>query len=104
MRFSKGHFFLVDVQEGRLDESGMLQCSYHGWSFKGDGSCGAIPQAATEGPEAKAKFSPRACATAYPTLVSQGLLFVWPDEKGWEKASKASPPMYVTSCFNTSTL
>ena len=79
----------------------MLQCSYHGWSFKGDGSCGAIPQAATEGPEAKAKFSPRACATAYPTLVSQGLLFVWPDEKGWEKASKASPPMYVISCFNS---
>jgi len=80
-------------QEGRLDESGMLQCSYHGWAFKGDGSCGAIPQAATSGPEAKAKFSPRACAVSYPVQVSQGLLFVWPDEKGAEKASQTPPPM-----------
>ncbi|KAG0569154.1 hypothetical protein KC19_6G069100 [Ceratodon purpureus] len=84
---------LAPLSEGRLDESGMLQCSYHGWSFKGDGSCGAIPQAATTGPEAKAKFSPRACAVSYPAQVSQGLLFVWPDEKGWEKASQTSPPM-----------
>ncbi|CAM6077135.1 unnamed protein product [Sphagnum tenellum] len=43
--------------EGRLDDSGMLQCSYHGWSFQGDGSCAAIPQAASEGPEAKARVS-----------------------------------------------
>lgn len=84
---------LAPLSEGRLDESGMLQCSYHGWSFKGDGSCGAIPQAAKEGPEAKARFSPRACAASYPTWVSQGLLFVWPDEKGSENAAKATPPM-----------
>jgi pheophorbide a oxygenase len=84
---------LAPLSEGRLDESGMLQCSYHGWSFQGDGSCGAIPQAAKEGPEAKARFSPRACAVSYPTRVSQGLLFVWPDEKGWETAAKATPPM-----------
>lgn len=83
----------LDEQEGRLDETGMLQCSYHGWAFKGDGSCGAIPQAATSGPEAKARFSPRACAVSYPTQVSQGLLFVWPDEKGAEKASQTPPPM-----------
>ncbi|XP_073394768.1 pheophorbide a oxygenase, chloroplastic isoform X2 [Physcomitrium patens] len=70
-----------------------LSCSYHGWAFKGDGSCSAIPQAAASGPESKAKFSPRACAVSYPTQVSQGLLFVWPDEKGWEKAAQASPPM-----------
>jgi pheophorbide a oxygenase len=84
---------LAPLSEGRLDESGMLQCSYHGWAFKGDGSCGAIPQAATSGPEAKAKFSPRACAVSYPAQVSQGLLFVWPDEKGGEKASQTPPPM-----------
>ncbi|CAK9227087.1 unnamed protein product [Sphagnum jensenii] len=57
---------LAPLSEGRLDDSGMLQCSYHGWSFQGDGSCAAIPQAAPEGPEAKAWFSPRACAVAYP--------------------------------------
>ncbi|KAJ7559496.1 hypothetical protein O6H91_04G087800 [Diphasiastrum complanatum] len=84
---------LAPLSEGRIDENGWLQCSYHGWSFQGDGSCRRIPQAASEGPEAKAIFSPRACATSFPTLVSQGLLFVWPDDKGWDKASQTKPPM-----------
>lgn len=84
---------LAPLSEGRLDENGWLQCSYHGWSFREDGSCGRIPQAASEGPEAQALSSPRACAVSFPTLVSQGLLFVWPDEKGWEMSSKTKPPM-----------
>ncbi|XP_057852992.2 pheophorbide a oxygenase, chloroplastic isoform X2 [Cryptomeria japonica] len=84
---------LAPLSEGRVDENGWLQCSYHGWSFKEDGSCGRIPQAASEGPEAQALRSPRACAVSFPTLVSQGLLFVWPDEKGWERSSKTKPPM-----------
>ncbi|OMO84389.1 Pheophorbide a oxygenase [Corchorus capsularis] len=79
--------------EGRLDENGHLQCSYHGWSFDGCGSCTRIPQAASQGPEARAVQSPRACATRFPTMVSQGLLFVWPDENGQEKASATKPPM-----------
>ncbi|CAM6111882.1 unnamed protein product [Calypogeia fissa] len=83
---------LAPLSEGRIDENGWLQCSYHGWSFKPDGSCGAIPQASTTGPEAKAQFSPRSCATSLPTLVSDGLLFVWPDEKGWDKALNTEPP------------
>eukprot|EP01018_Ginkgo_biloba_P021499 Gb_37385 [translate_table: standard] len=92
---------LAPLSEGRLDENGWLQCSYHGWSFKADGSCGRIPQAASEGPEARAVRSPRACAVSFPTIVSQGLLFVWPDENGWEKASKFKPPM-LPSAFNDS--
>lgn len=80
-------------QEGRIDEDGKLQCSYHGWSFDGCGSCVKIPQASSEGPEARAIGSPKACATRFPTLVSQGLLFVWPDENGWEKAKASKPPM-----------
>lgn len=24
------------------------------------------------------------------------MLFVWPDENGWEKAAATNPPMYVT--------
>ncbi|TKY67148.1 Pheophorbide a oxygenase [Spatholobus suberectus] len=79
--------------EGRIDEDGKLQCSYHGWSFDGCGSCVKIPQASTEGPEARAIRSPKACATRFPTMVSQGLLFVWPDENGWEKANASKPPM-----------
>lgn len=84
---------LAPLSEGRIDENGCLQCSYHGWSFDGNGSCASIPQAASEGPEARAVRSPRACVTRFPTLVSQGLLFVWPDENGWAKASATKPPM-----------
>lgn len=81
------------LQEGRIDENGHLQCSYHGWSFDGCGSCSRIPQAAPDGPEARAVKSPRACATRFPTMVSQGLLFVWPDENGEERARVTKPPM-----------
>lgn len=45
---------LAALSEGRIDEQGCLQCCYHGWSFRGDGSCARIPQAQMEGPEAKA--------------------------------------------------
>lgn len=84
---------LAPLSEGRIDENGDLQCSYHGWSFNGSGSCSKIPQASSEGPEARAVGSPKACATRFPTTVSQGLLFVWPDEKGWERANATKPPM-----------
>ncbi|KAJ8622794.1 hypothetical protein MRB53_031323 [Persea americana] len=84
---------LAPLSEGRIDEAGFLQCSYHGWSFDGSGSCAQIPQAATDGPEARAVRSPRACVAKLPTMVSQGLLFVWPDENGWERAAASKPPM-----------
>ncbi|KAK3020296.1 hypothetical protein RJ639_045794 [Escallonia herrerae] len=79
--------------DDKIDENGHLQCSYHGWSFDGCGSCARIPQASSEGPEARAVQSPRACATRFPTMVSQGLLFVWPDENGVERAQATKPPM-----------
>ncbi|OWM73739.1 hypothetical protein CDL15_Pgr026843 [Punica granatum] len=84
---------LAPLSEGRIDEDGNLQCSYHGWSFDGCGSCTRIPQAASDGPEARAVRSPRACATRFPTMVSQGLLFVWPDENGFERAAATKPTM-----------
>ncbi|WCJ41624.1 Pheophorbide a oxygenase chloroplastic [Euphorbia peplus] len=84
---------LAPLSEGRIDENGHLQCSYHGWSFDGCGSCTRIPQASSEGPEARAVKSSRACVTSFPTMVSQGLLFVWPDENGRERAQATKPPM-----------
>lgn len=83
---------LAPLSEGRIDEDGNLQCSYHGWSFDGCGSCVRIPQASPEGPEARAVESPRACAVRFPTMQSQGLLFVWPDENGWERARTTGSP------------
>ncbi|KAI4368740.1 hypothetical protein MLD38_017261 [Melastoma candidum] len=90
---------LAPLSEGRIDEDGNLQCSYHGWSFDGCGSCTKIPQASSEGPEARALKSPRACAVRFPTMVSQGLLFVWPDENGWERA-KATKPARLPDDFD----
>ncbi|KAM0938899.1 putative pheophorbide a oxygenase [Dioscorea sansibarensis] len=99
---------LAPLSEGRIDEDGCLQCSYHGWSFDRTGACTRIPQAAPEGPEANAARSKRACVARFPTLVSQGLLFVWPDENGWEKAAACKPPMlpedFADPSFSTVTI
>eukprot|EP00850_Spirogloea_muscicola_P004621 SM000020S05971 [mRNA] locus=s20:166436:168539:- [translate_table: standard] len=93
------------LQEGRLDDKGQLQCSYHGWSFRGDGSCALIPQAAQEGPEARAAANPRACTISFPTRVSQGLLFVWPNESGWHQAAATEapklPPVFDDPAFSS---
>lgn len=81
------------LSEGRLDSDGRLQCSYHGWTFGPSGSCENIPQAQEEGPEAVARLSNRACAIAIPVTVALGLIFIWPDENGWEEANRTSPPL-----------
>ncbi|KAI3938167.1 hypothetical protein MKW98_018723 [Papaver atlanticum] len=52
-----------------------------------------LPLASNEEPESRVVESPRACAKKFPKLVSQGLLFVWPDENGWDKASASKPAM-----------
>ncbi|KAK8934534.1 hypothetical protein KSP39_PZI015031 [Platanthera zijinensis] len=83
---------LAPLSEGRIDENGCLQCSYHGWSFDRKGSCVRIPQASAEGPESRAVLSSRACVARLPTMVSQGLLFVWPDERGLENAMASEAP------------
>jgi len=36
---------LVPLSEGRIDEGGRLQCSYHRLAVAGDGGCVGIPQA-----------------------------------------------------------
>lgn len=63
------------LSEGRLTETGYLQCAYHGWSFSSDGSCVNIPQAASP-----SSFSQRtACAaTSVPVCVHQELVWLWP--------------------------
>ncbi|GLC61279.1 hypothetical protein PLESTB_001739000 [Pleodorina starrii] len=62
---------LVPLSEGRINESGLLECGYHGWAFNSQGRCEVVPQ------QGKSD-SPRACATAYPAAERQGLLFVLP--------------------------
>ncbi|ELS05613.1 ring-hydroxylating dioxygenase, large terminal subunit [Xenococcus sp. PCC 7305] len=66
---------LASLSEGRINEQGLLECPYHGWSFSGSGNCEDIPQQSATN---QANTSKRACATAYPTQTAQGLLFVYP--------------------------
>ncbi|GAQ78147.1 pheophorbide a oxygenase family protein [Klebsormidium nitens] len=86
---------LAPLSEGRIDEEGRLQCSYHGWSFEGRGACACIPQAASEGPEAKAAANPRAAVRTFPISEAGGLLFVWPDSdpKAAYKAAYSRLPL-----------
>ena len=81
---------LVPLSEGRINESGNLECPYHGWSFNGEGHCTTIPQAppATERAEPSAEglearlASPRSRCRTYATACGQGLLFVFAGDSG----------------------
>lgn len=71
---------LAPLSEGRVKpETGMLQCSYHGWTFESDGSCQRIPQAVAS-VEQSALKNPRSCVASYSTFVDPetGMLWMWP--------------------------
>ncbi len=79
---------LAPLSEGRVNESGLLECPYHGWAFSGEGNCEVIPQQPSEG---QAHTSNRACVRSYPTAIAQGLLFVYPGIE--ENAAKTPVPI-----------
>ncbi|GAX12479.1 hypothetical protein FisN_24Hh053 [Fistulifera solaris] len=62
------------LSEGRVTETGYLQCAYHGWSFDQQGKCVQIPQS----PAKSSQYSTRACAKAVPAILHQGLVWLWP--------------------------
>jgi len=64
---------LVPLSEGRINDAGLLECPYHGWSFDGSGSCSTIPQMGGDADPAGRRSSCR----SLPTATGQGLLFVW---------------------------
>jgi phenylpropionate dioxygenase-like ring-hydroxylating dioxygenase large terminal subunit len=65
---------LAPLSEGRIAEDGLLECPYHGWAFRGDGTCDRIPQ---QPAHSLAHTSQRACVASLPTAERQGLLFVY---------------------------
>lgn len=66
---------LAPLSEGRIDEkTGNLMCSYHGWQFDHGGTCTKIPQA--DEPELVAKDQKNFCATTFPSIEQNDLL--WP--------------------------
>jgi phenylpropionate dioxygenase-like ring-hydroxylating dioxygenase large terminal subunit len=79
---------LAPLSEGRIAEDGLLECPYHGWAFRGDGTCDRIPQQPEGG---TAQESKRACVRSFPTAERQGLLFVYPGQP--ERASQVKIPI-----------
>lgn len=65
------------LSEGRIDEDGDLQCSYHGWCFGSNGECKFIPQAPSDGPPVHT--SKKACTRVYPCVQQQGIIWFWPN-------------------------
>ena len=65
----------VPLSEGRVESNGELLCSYHAWTFNGEGECTSIPQTLTK--EKEKTLLPKACVKSYPTQVRQGLVWVW---------------------------
>lgn len=84
---------LAPLSEGRINEQGELQCSYHGWSFAPcSGECTCIPQAPADGnPVWK---SVRASAAVYPSVEQEGIIWFWPDSRPESKniAETKLPP------------
>jgi phenylpropionate dioxygenase-like ring-hydroxylating dioxygenase large terminal subunit len=79
---------LAPLSEGRIAEDGLLECPYHGWAFRGNGTCDRIPQQVTGN---TAHESKRACVASLPTAERQGLLFVYPGQP--ENALKVKIPL-----------
>ena len=79
---------LVPLSEGRIAEDGLLECPYHGWAFKGDGSCDRIPQQPEGGTAHNSKI---ACVAALPTAERQVLLFIYAGKS--ENASQVKIPI-----------
>ena len=70
---------MLSVGEGRVEKSGELLCSYHAWTFNGEGRCTHIPQASGESAENLQKRNDRSCAKSFPVQIEQGLIWVWGD-------------------------
>eukprot|EP00931_Biecheleriopsis_adriatica_P061808 TRINITY_DN37180_c0_g1_i1.p1 TRINITY_DN37180_c0_g1~~TRINITY_DN37180_c0_g1_i1.p1 ORF type:complete len:544 (-),score=69.07 TRINITY_DN37180_c0_g1_i1:276-1907(-) len=66
----------VPLSEGRIEDDGTLLCSYHGWRFNGAGELTALPQA-TDKDLPRLQANPRSCASARPTQIRHGVLWVW---------------------------
>ena len=55
------------------DGAQSVECPYHGWRFRADGRCAAVPSLV----EGQAFDLDRVRVRRYPTCESQGLVFIW---------------------------
>jgi phenylpropionate dioxygenase-like ring-hydroxylating dioxygenase large terminal subunit len=65
-----------------------VECPYHGWRFRTDGACALIPSLSGD----QAMDIGRIRVRAYPTVESQGLVFVWMASDERRDAEPDQPP------------
>lgn len=80
------------LSAGRLADGGpdgeVVECPYHGWKFRTDGVCAAIPSLV----EDQAVDVTRIRVRRYPAVESQGLVFVWMASDGRGETEPDQPP------------
>lgn len=78
----------VPLSAGEITRENTVQCPYHGWRFRADGVCSAIPSL-VEGQE----LDPgRIKVRSYPLMEQDGLLWIYMGVPGRESAPKSAPP------------
>jgi phenylpropionate dioxygenase-like ring-hydroxylating dioxygenase large terminal subunit len=70
------------------DGGEVVECPYHGWKFRTDGVCAAIPSLVDEQDVDVARIRVR----RYPAAESQGLVFVWMASDSRGEAEPDQPP------------
>ncbi|HLK26490.1 MAG TPA: aromatic ring-hydroxylating dioxygenase subunit alpha [Caulobacteraceae bacterium] len=77
------------LSAGRIVEGSLVECPYHGWRYRTDGACAAIPSL-VDGQDIDVS---RIRVRAYSAVESQGLIFLWMgSEAGGEP--DAPPPVF----------
>ena len=79
------------LSAGRLvkgdDGAELVECPYHGWRYRTDGACAAIPSLVDE----QAMDVGRIRVRRYPTAESQGLVFIWMGSDGSSEPDQPPP-------------
>ena len=79
----------VPLSAGKVLADNTVECPYHGWRFRGDGQCAAIPSLVGGEPIEAAKIKVR----AYPVREQDGLVWVYMPAPGHEGAApRGAPP------------
>ncbi|HTW33086.1 MAG TPA: aromatic ring-hydroxylating dioxygenase subunit alpha [Rhizomicrobium sp.] len=79
----------VPLSAGRVTDENQIECPYHGWRFRADGVCAAIPSL-VDGQDIDPT---RMKVRAYPLVEQDGLLWIYMAAPGREGAApKGMPP------------
>ena len=76
------------LSAGRLTAANQIECPYHGWMFRTDGVCAAIPSLVSEQEMDVSRIRVR----RYPCVESQGLVFLWMASDAHHDREPDQPP------------